>query len=256
MKKKHKVKYSLFNERLFPIYSNEVNSDIKSKIEKDSIILGSFCDITRGLYLQKYKTLLTDNKTSEDDLRVMAGKDIGIYKYRGYKYLYLKNRKVREFDKKIKRILKERIVSQRIVAQTRNHIKIIATYDEGDNLNIDTVINIIQNEKKFKYKYVLGILNSKLAAYYLYNFVYNRAVRSMNFEYVKFLPIRKTSSSKQNEIIALVDKLLKLNKEVKDKNEIEKLNSETTEIMEKVDKKVYSLYGLEKKEIKEIERLE
>ena len=259
IERKHKVKHSLFNERLFPIYSYDVNSDIKLKIEKNSLILGSFCDITRGAYLQKYKTILTDGETSEDDVRVMAGRDIGAYKYRGHKYLNLKNRKVREFDKKIKRILKERIVSQRIVAQTRNHIKIMATYDSGDNLNVDTVINIIQNERKFKYGYVLGILNSKLASYYLYNFVYNRAVRSMNFEYVKFLPIRNVSASKQNETAVLVDELLRLNKEaqiIKDKRGIEELNSEIAEIRGKVDKKVYSLYGLSKNEIKEVENLE
>jgi len=259
IEKKHKVKHSLFNEDFFPIYFYDINLNIKSKIERNSLTLGSFCDITRGAYLQKYKTILTDSKTTEGDIRIMAGKDIGVYKYRGHKYLNLENRKVREFDKKIKRILNERIVSQRIVAQTRNHIKIITTYDKGDNLNVDTVINIIQNEKKFKYKYVLGILNSKLASYYLYNFVYNRAVRSMNFEYVKFLPIKEIPTSKQDEVVVLVDKLLKLNKEIqiiKDKKEKENIQSEIEKIMKNVDKRIYSIYKLSKNEIKEIESLE
>lgn len=161
IEKKHKVKLSLFTE----IYNNTPKT-------------------------------LTDKKTTQEDIKIMAGKDIGRFVYRGNKFVNLKNRKVQEFASKIKRILTERVVSQRIVAQTKNHIKIIATYDKGNNLNVDTVINIIPKNGDFKVKYLLGILNSKFVSYYLYNFVYNRAVRSMNFEYVKYLPIKHIQISK------------------------------------------------------------
>jgi hypothetical protein len=262
IEKKHKVKHHLFTEDFFPLYLDDINQSIKQKSLENSTFLGDFTDITRGAYLQKFPQILTDKKTTQNDMKIMAGKDIGRYVYRGNNYLNLKNRKVREFDNKIKRILKERIVSQRIVAQTRNHIKIIATYDRGNNLNVDTVINIIPKNKDFKVKYILGILNSKFASYYLYNFVYNRAVRSMNFEYVKYLPIKKISLSEQNKVIELVDKLLRLNQEVNilgnsnNKSEINKLKREIESIEEQLNREIYSIYGLSRNEIKVIDELE
>ena len=214
IEKKHKVKLSLFTEDYYPLYLDEVNKDIKEKSLSNSSLLGDFADITRGVYLQQYPQVLTDKKTTQEDIKIMAGKDIGRFVYRGNKFVNIKNRKVEEFASKIKRILTEKVVSQRIVAQTKNHIKIIATYDKGSNLNVDTVINIIPKNGDFKVKYLLGILNSKFASYYLYNFVYNRAVRSMNFEYVKYLPIKNIQISEQNKIVDLVDKLLRLNQEI------------------------------------------
>ena len=142
--------------------------------------------------------------------------------------------------------MKERIVCQRIVAQTRNHIKIIASYDSGKNLNVDTVINIIPKTKDFNVKYLLAILNSKFASYYLYNFVYNRAVRSMNFEYSKYLPIKNTHLSEQNKIAKMVEELLISSSQGKDIKEMEK----------NLDNKIYEIYGLSKIEIETIENLE
>ena len=262
IEKKHKVKLSLFTEDYYPLYLDEVNQDIKEKSLSNSSLLGGFADITRGVYLQQYPQVLTDKKTTQEDIKIMAGKDIGRFVYRGNKFVNLKNRKVEEFASKIKRILTERVVSQRIVAQTKNHIKIIATYDKGNNLNVDTVINIIPKNGNFKIKYLLGILNSKFASYYLYNFVYNRAVRSMNFEYVKYLPIKNIQISEQNKIIDLVDKLLRLNQEIhilekaSKKEDINKIKKTAKEVEQQLDKEVYSIYGLSKTEIKAIEELE
>lgn len=262
IEKKHKIKHSLFTEDYFPLYLDDINKDIKDESLKNSEILGEIADITRGVYLQQYPQVLTDKKTTQEDIQIMAGKDIGRYIYRGHKFVNLNNRKVIEFNSKIKRILVEKIVSQRIVAQTRNHIKIIATYDRGNNLNVDTVINIIPKKQDFKVKYLLGILNSKFASYYLYNFVYNRAVRSMNFEYVKYLPIKNISIFEQNNIVDLVDKLLRLNQEIlilensENKKEINSINKTIKEIEQQIDKKIYSIYGLTRSEINTIDELE
>jgi len=240
---KHKVKHSLFTEDYFPLYLDDMNNSIKKTSLEDSVLLEDFTDITRGMYLQKYPQAMTQSKTSEEDIKIMAGKDISKYSYRGCRYVNPKNRKLEEFDVKIKRILKEKIVGQGIVAQTRNHIKIISTYDKGDSINLDTVINIIPKDNDFKVKYLLGVLNSKFASYYLYNFVYNRAVRTMHFEYVKFLPIKKASSAQQDKVIELVDKLLKSNGKDKDAEK-------------ELDQEVYSIYGFSKDEIKAINDLE
>jgi type I restriction-modification system DNA methylase subunit len=274
IEKHHKVPNELFTEDFFPLYLYEINNSIKNKALKNSQLLGKSFDITRGAYLQKYPALLTDAKTTPDDIKVMCGKDIGNYEYRSFKYVNPDNRRLDEFKEKIKRISTEKIVCQRIVSQTQNHIKIICTYDDGKNINVDTVINVIPKDKKFKVKYILGILNSKFAAHYLYNFVYNRAVRSMNFEYVKYLPIKEISISEQNELIKLVDKVLdgynelnKIKERLPEFTKIEEehinltkkkiqIEKELTELKKDIDSSVYKIYGLSANEIKEIKELE
>jgi len=276
IEKKHTVSFDLFTEDFFPIYLYDTNLSIKSKALKNSELLGSegFADITRGAYLQQFPNILTDKKTTDKDVKIMSGRDIGNYEYRSFKYLNPNNRKLEPFKDKINRIKKEKIVCQRIVAQTRNHIKIIATYDSGENLNVDTVINIIPQKKDVNIKYLLGILNSKFAAYYLYNFVYNRAVRSMNFEYVKYLPIKIVSATKQKSLIKLVNTILLNKNELigidKKLSKLSKIEPEYIQLYKRklkiregindtekdVDNEVYELYGLSKEEIKEIKELE
>lgn len=274
IEKKHEVDYDLFTEDFFPIYLYDTNVSIKDKAIKNSEFLGKLADITRGLYLQKYPNIFTETKVTEQDIKVMCGKDIGRYEYRTFKYINPQNRKLDEFKDKIERISKERIVCQRIVAQTRNHIKIISTFDYGKNLNVDTVINIIPYRKEIKVKYLLAILNSKFASYYLYNFVYNRAVRSMNFEYVKYLPIKIISATEQNRIVNLADKVLsdknelvKIDKRQKELTKIEEehiilskkrlsIIKEINETERQIDAEVYKIYGLSREEIKEINKLE
>jgi type I restriction-modification system DNA methylase subunit len=236
------INHGLFTEEIFPLYLDDINKSILSKVNSNSILLSKIADITRGAYLQKYKNLMKDKKYSADDLIVISGKDVGRYRVRGKNYLDSKAKEIVEFADKIKRISKEKIMSQRIVAQTGDHIKIIATYDDGSTLNVDTVINIIPKTKDIKTKYILGIVNSKFASYFLYNMIYNRAVRSMNLEYIKYLPIKKARNDVQEKIVELVDKAL----QSKDNKELERIE-------EKINNEVYSLYGLSKAEINIVE---
>ena len=94
-------------------------------------------------------------------------------------------------------------------------------------------------------KYLLGMLNSKIADYYIRNLGVTR--NGGYFEYkpmfVEQLPVPKLSEEKQEVFIAMVDKLLQAKKN----------NTDTTSIEDEIDRLVYSLYDLTAEEIQYIE---
>jgi len=109
-------------------------------------------------------------------------------------------------------------------------------------------------------KYVLGILNSKLMSYFLKSTCAERQGGFIEQKpvYVSRIPIKKPTSSEEEMVTKLVDKILSLNKclnEIGDKktSESSKLEEEIKRTDNEIDQIVYNLYGLTKKEITIIE---
>ena len=112
-----------------------------------------------------------------------------------------------------------KIISQRIVAHVlrpTDHIIIMSTFDEDGLLSVDTVENTIVTDPDYGPKYLLAFLNSKLIAWYTYTFIFNKAVRTMDFDdyYVGKIPIYPARPDKQKALIKPVNKLLRLTKEL------------------------------------------
>ncbi len=132
-----------------------------------------------------------------------------------------------------------------------DRIIVMATLDNEGYLTLDTVMNTFIIDSSFSYLYVLGILNSRLAEWFYYWFVYSRAIRTMHFDeyYMGRLPIKRVTF--QNRAIVrrmekLVSDILKVKREKShsdDANELEK----------QVDGLVYKLYGLTDEEVRIIE---
>ena len=110
--------------------------------------------------------------------------------------------------------------------------------------------------------YVLGILNSKLAFWFLSAISTKLRGGYVRFwtQFIKQIPIQSAATPKQSEtaakIIPLVDKILELNKKKRDLTDIAKkelLEREAKVYEEKIDKLVYELYGLNEEEIKVVE---
>jgi type I restriction-modification system DNA methylase subunit len=240
---KHTVERKLFTKEIFPIYCFNTNEKIKEKCLKNSKLLDSVSKSPRGLPIQKFKYLFTEKPTYQTDRRILSGDDIKKYGLKKERYVSSSRQEFKKLEKRIKELDCEKIVAQNIVAQTGNHLVIIATFDDSKSINLDTVNNVILNDDGLDIKYVLGFLNSKLAEYYAFNFIFNRAVRTMHFESLRQLPIKVISKSTQKSVIDLVEKVLKEDTD----------SARTTELRKQIDKEIYAIYGLTRKEVKLIE---
>jgi adenine-specific DNA-methyltransferase len=100
-------------------------------------------------------------------------------------------------------------------------------------------------EKGYLYKYILGVLNSKLMQWIIYDLcpVKMGNARKYGLDYIKKLPIKKAEIKIQNEVVELVDKVISNTKD----------GLETTDLENQIDQLVYLLYELTEEEIKIIE---
>ncbi|MFZ8861596.1 MAG: hypothetical protein ACO2PP_14010, partial [Thermocrinis sp.] len=98
---------------------------------------------------------------------------------------------------------------------------------------------------------------SRLAEWFYYWFVYNRAIRTMHFDesYLGRLPIKKLNSETQllaDQIVQKVQEILTLTQSPDFETSQEK-QEKVKELEREIDQLVYKLYGLTEEEIRTIE---
>jgi hypothetical protein len=185
-------------------------------------------------------------------------KGIDIDRWRIKQHRYLKNADKLK-DEELDKFLRPKTICQRLIAHIENpqpHIKITACYDE-EGIIITNTLTAFKINKRIDEKFWLVYLNSKFVNWYAYNFIYSRAIRTMDFYsfYIQQIPIPLiiiNSSLRQKPFIRIVDKILAI---TKDDDYLENLTKQAKvcEYEKQIDKMVYKLYGLNKKEIEIIE---
>jgi len=238
---------------ILPIYINDDKLKILEKMLKDSILLGHISETQRGLPFQRK---ISNN---EKGIEIVRGSNIGKYIiYKPLDKVLLTREELN--SKRVKKLLRSKIISQNIVAHVMNpfdRIIIMATYDTQGLLTLDTVMNTFLTNSLYPYEYILGIINSRLAEWFYYWFVYNRAVRTMHFDenYLGRLPIKKLNSETQplaDQIVQKVQEILTLTQSPDFETSQEK-QQKVKELERQIDQLVYKLYGLTEEEIKIIE---
>jgi len=215
---------------ILPIYIDDEKLTIYNKMKNNSVKLSEISVTSRGLPAQK--------ALSTKGYPILRGKNIGKYKiYRDIEKVSL----AEISSRKLEWLKQPKIVSQNIVAHVTNptdRIIIMATIDTDSYLSLDTVMNTVINDTKFDMRYILAILNSSLASWFYYWFVFNRAIRTMHFDkyYLGKLPIPKISRKKQQPLINIVDQILTIKKQDPD--------SETTNLESKLDELIFDLYSI------------
>ncbi|HES59000.1 MAG TPA: type II restriction endonuclease, partial [Caldithrix sp.] len=134
-----------------------------------------------------------------------------------------------------------------IIRQTGDSL--VATLDNKQFIVRDNLYTIVLKKEKLNLKYILGLINSKLTNWYYQNILNpekGEALAQVKKGHLAKLPIKIADEETQNEIIALVDKALKL-KSADSKADI---SAQQTEI----DKLVYQLYDLTPEEIEMVEK--
>lgn len=154
---------------------------------------------------------LKKEKGSGDE-EVLIGDDIGRYcspvPKRYLPSTFLEKPKV-DLMRKVK------IISQRIVAHVIrpiDHIIIMSTLDEAGLTSVDTVENTIVEDAQYNPKTILALINSRLIGWFTYVFIYNKAVRTMDFDgyYVGKIPVAMKMGEVDDTISNLVSIMLVL----------------------------------------------
>ena len=136
-------------------------------------------------------------------------------------------------------IKKNSLLFQNIVAhitQPYPQIKLIGCVPLNEDYLILDTINQIRIRKDFDNKYIWALLNSKLLCWYVYLFIYAKAVRTMHFDRVSTDRIPIKFIDKDLTIISLVDDII----------ETKRINrkADTSKVEQKIDYLVYKIYGL------------
>jgi len=221
---------------------------IKEKMEKSGVFLGDISDINLGLGIQGKSFFYDEYKPGYD--KVLRGDDIQRYLIRGSKFYDPKERGLSPYTEYIKKMKRPHIVVQRIVAHIKDHIKITAAYDEEGLFSFNTVTNIFVRDKKYPDLFILALLNSNAVQYYTYKFIYQNAIRSMDFykAYAEKIPLPKLDPSKYERIESLVREINSLHK-LLGKNDNSKLIEERIrKINLEINELIADLYDLSEKD--------
>jgi hypothetical protein len=174
----------------------EIEIELANKIKNNNSFLGDVSTNKRGIGVQS-------NILSEGKYKVIGGIDIERHQikktYRGY---------LSESDviEKIGKIQDNSVLVQNIVAHLTNpvgHIKIIAALPPvaNDNYIILDTINQFVFRENVSSRFGCFLLNSKLINWYVYNFIYAKAIRTMHFDNVVTNRIPFPKSYFKNKIL-------------------------------------------------------
>jgi adenine-specific DNA-methyltransferase len=254
--KRKKAKYEdvlLFNQNWSLLFKlDKTTIDIISKIKKDSKDLISLCpNMSQGLIAyDKYRGQDPEiiksrayhffEKTKPDLKKWLWGEDVRRYsvEWNGKEYIDycegIANPRQPFFFK-----------DSRVLIREITNPSIYAAYIEKEAYNDPSIIIVHSKDSAYSLMTILGILNSKLATFFHFNYspkAIKGAFPKILVQDIKQFPIKeKSEENKQN--YSKLESLVK-----------ERLQSKNIDLDKKIDEIVYSIYGLNKKEIEIIEK--
>jgi len=214
--------------------------ELGRKICKAGLFLKNIATNTRGCLLQNVLENI-------GEIKVIGGKEIDRYGIRGVKG-YIKN----DNDKKLlsKCLIKNHsILVQNIVAHLTtptDHIKIIGCLSDtnSDFAITDTINQISIKDEKYPPEVVWAIFSSTLINWYVYLFIYGKAIRTMHFDNsaTDRIPIPRVSEN--NLLIKRVENI----------HSLKRKNQNSENLVKEVDELVYKLYDLTYNEVKIVDK--
>lgn len=193
--------------------------------------------------------------TSEGNYPCIKGVDI--FKYGLKRKRYLKGELAKKY---VTQYSRDKIIAQEIIAHvTTPFPRIIITmfYDDAKSLLNDTCVEVKVIGAEIDKKFLLAYFQSSFCNWYAYNFIYNRAIRTMHFinYYITQIPVPKIiieNPIQQQPFITIVDKILAITKN-EDFIENPTKQNQVREFEKQIDQLIYKLYELTQEEINIIE---
>ncbi len=235
------------------------NASLFEKLNSKSIELSKICEVKQAIKTGNDQKYISNKKESENFKKVIGGSEIQRYQlnYDG-RYVdygdYLacpRNPHIFEVNEKI------------LIRETGK--RITATFDDKQYYIMSSLYSVfLKGEMPYNLKYILGVINSNLSQFFMKQLCFDNSsgafIKARIFHYqqlpIKTINFKTQEKDKHDEIIKLVEQLLKLYEEIK----LQKLGTNINLIQSKIDycesrinEIVYQLYGLTKEEIKTIE---
>ena len=206
-----KIDKKTYNE--FEFFLNGISVEeleIARKMKKSNFYIKDIAKNSRGVSLQKFIK-------SDGDIGVIGGAEIqreGINMPRGFI-----TSDVVELNKEKALINSNSLLVQNLVAHIENpvdHIKIISCFSNNQNYILLDTINQLSFNENYSAKVFYCILNSKLINWYVYRFIFAKAIRTMHFDSGVTNRIAIPKEINQQPFIEKADKMLALNKELQE----------------------------------------
>lgn len=188
---------------------NKSDLTLIGKLDIGCLKLGDIATFYQGIITGDNKKYLSDKPEPPKHQKIIRGKDIERYSLKfGGIYVYFDKDLLWSNTDENMFLVDEKIISR----QTSDHL--VATYDNEKYFSLDSTHVIIPTGVNTKY--LLAIFNSKLLNYYYQIIVpeVGRTFAQVKVVNLKQLPIKAATSEVQQEFIALVDRMLELNKQL------------------------------------------
>jgi hypothetical protein len=246
---------------------SDKTSSIFNKLNSSALTFGNWFDISRGIqpYSRKRhsekqitdKFLHSTSQINEEYLPELQGKELARYMANCKRTSFIRycddiasSRPLRVFQGK--RIVLRRLLTRRFRLQ--------ASIVTETFITTDNILNIVPKELDAEVVFALGILNSKIISWFYVNT--SMIAQKDDFPQVHIsallaLPIPNYNGDQKNRIVALVDQMLALHKqlvEAKTPHDKTTLQRQIDATDHQIDQLVYELYGLTEEEIAIVER--
>ena len=239
------------------------NGSMLKKIEASSKLLFEIGDVRTGVNIGGVKKYFLSNDSSKYPF-ISGGDNVRAYYINYPTKLQIKKEETHfDFNKKIEKEIWENKIGTPSIGENNNRfirpkiiirqgdVRITAALDINNKFHCGYTLFTfnVYNDDVQVLKYILGILNSTLITYYMKEKNWIKIVPGKNpqirVDSVKKIPICINQKSYSNQIVKLVDQMLKA----------KQLNPmiETSALEVEIDKLVYQIYGLTEEEIAIIE---
>lgn len=259
------INIDIFNKRQYSIYQDEyLNSEnyefiyesqynykvIKNKVDSESVCLGDICTTFTGFIGESKK--ISMDRTSDSQVKILKGENIGRFNIKSNCYYELVPENIKGGTKNIAKLSCPLKI---IIRKTGSNI--IAALDTEGYIIEQSLYGIINLNNNFSYKYILGILNSKLIDWYYSNFLItniNSTPQIKKYSLNK-IPIKICSMERQSVIEQLVDEISIETRELIDKKYVFTKNLEFEEnkrldyLKSQLDCEIFSLYEIENEDV-------
>ncbi len=220
----------------FLMHLSDEEASMLARVERACTPLQNLVKISRGEELGKKDVL------PQGSVPILVGEDIARY------FAQPPTRFLQTFKKDARRYESPKII------MLKTGYKCNAALDSEGYVTMQSVYNLHVTRPEIAYEAILALLNSRFARWFVYKIFtsYKGLFPQLNQSTIQAIPVPLNISSRQDELVSLVQELVCLKAEMKDMKATHEV--QIGRIDKEIDALVYALYGLSETEVALIEQ--